>query len=360
MNIIPTEVTVRDLVEGYTDNGDGGVIGYAGMLDIRPAYQREFVYSDKQAAAVIDTVNKKFPLNVMYWADRGDGQYEIIDGQQRTLSLCMYVAGDFSVDHKYFHTLQDDQKNRILDYRLTVYLCEGTASEKLDWFRIINIAGEKLNEQELRNATYHGSWVTDAKRFFSRTNGPAHGLASAYLTGTPNRQDYLETAIEWVSDGKVLDYMSSHQHDINANQIELHFRSVINWVETTFPKPLKEMRSVAWGELYREHGARALDSVAITARVAELMADEEVSNKKGIYSYVLDGEPKHLNLRAFSPAQRREAYERQAGICVKCSEHFEIEDMQADHIIPWIAGGRTVPTNCQMLCQFDNGSKGGR
>src|SRR3954470_8265616 len=201
MKIELKEVRVRDLAEGYVDNDEAGVVGYSGKLDIRPPYQREFIYKDKQRDAVIDTITKGYPLNVMYWSVRDDGGFEVIDGQQRTISVSQYVEGDFAFKGRYFHNLQSDEQRRILDYPLMVYLCSGPDSEKLEWFKTINIAGEKLTDQELRNAVYAGSWVSDAKRYFSRTGGPAYGLASDYMSGTPIRQDYLETVIEWLNNG---------------------------------------------------------------------------------------------------------------------------------------------------------------
>ena len=170
MEIELKEITVRELADGYEDNAENGVKGFGGKLDIRPPYQREFIYKDKQRDAVIDTLTRDFPLNVMYWAVRDDGDFEVIDGQQRTISVCQYVEGDFAFNNKYFHNLQDDEKKQILDYKLMVYLCSGTDSEKLEWFKIINIAGEKLTDQELRNAVYSGSWVSDAKRYFSKNS----------------------------------------------------------------------------------------------------------------------------------------------------------------------------------------------
>lgn len=197
MKIELREITIKELSDGYQDNAEAGVVGYGGKLDIRPPYQREFIYKDKQRDAVIDTVRKDFPLNVMYWAVREDGGYEVIDGQQRTLSVCQYVNGDFSIKGLAFHNLQDDQQGQILGYKLMVYFCTGTASEKLDWFKTINIAGEKLTDQELRNAVYAGPWTADAKRYFSKTGCAGYGLANDYVKGSPIRQEYLETAIEW-------------------------------------------------------------------------------------------------------------------------------------------------------------------
>lgn len=363
MRIDLQRIKVRDLVEGYEDNEELGVRAYDGRLDVRPPYQREFVYKDKQRDAVIETLHRNFPLNVMYWAVREDGTFEIIDGQQRTISICQYVGSDFSVlinGHQLaFHNLQPDQQNQIYDYELMVYLCKGTDSEKLEWFKTINIAGEKLTDQELRNAVYHGSWVSAAKKYFSKNGCPAYAIGSEYMTGVPNRQDYLETVIKWINDGDVDGYMATHQHDPNANPLWLYFQNVMAWVKATFPKWRKEMRSVQWGLLYNVFKDADLDPIKLEAQIATLMADEDVTKKGGIYAYVLNGEERNLSLRAFTDNQKREAYEHQKGICPVCQEHFELAEMEADHITPWHAGGKTIATNCKMLCKDDNRRKSG-
>jgi hypothetical protein len=367
MKIELKEITVRELAEGYADNDEEGVLGYSGKLDIRPPYQREFIYKDKQRDAVINTVTKNFPLNVMYWAVRDDGNFEIIDGQQRTISVCQYVAGDFSVkvgsfpENRAFHNLQKDEQEKIQNYKLTVYLCSGTPSERLEWFKTINIAGEELTNQELLNAVYHGSWVSDAKRHFSKSNCPAYGLGKDYLSGAVNRQEFLETAIKWISEGgDIKKYMSGYQKEPNANELWLYFNSVINWVKAVFPKYRKEMKGIQWGFLHNEFKDQKHDPKKLEEEISELMEDEDVSNKKGIYSYVLNRKEKHLNIRAFSANQKREVYERQKGICVECKEHFEINEMEADHITPWHEGGKTSADNCQMLCKDDNRRKSGK
>lgn len=360
MNIELRGITVRELVSGYEDNEDFGVRAYDGKLDVRPPYQREFVYKDKQRDAVIDTLRRDFPLNVMYWAVRDDATYEIIDGQQRTISICQFVEGDFAFEGRYFHNLQRDEKEQVLDYRLTVYLCSGTDSERLDWFRTINIAGEELTDQELRNAVYAGPWVTDAKRHFSKRDCPAHAIGGDYMTGTPIRQDYLEKVIKWINHGDIEAYMADHQNEANANPLWLYFNSVISWAKTTFPHWRKEMKTVPWGELYNSFKDAKLDSSKLEQQVSDLMADEDVTKKPGIYSYVLSGQEKHLNIRQFTSNMRREAYERQRGICPDCKGHFELDEMEADHITPWHEGGQTSAGNCQMLCRDDNRKKGGK
>ncbi len=360
MNIELKEITVRELTNGYEDNEEGGVIGYGGKLDIRPPYQREFIYKDRQRDAVIDTITKDFPLNVMYWAVREDGNFEVIDGQQRTISISQFVEGDFAFNNRFFHNLQKDEQEQILNYKLMVYLCSGTDSEKLEWFKTINIAGEKLTDQELRNAVYSGSWVSDAKRYFSKNGCAAYGLGGDYMTGSPIRQDYLETTIKWISSDAIEAYMAKNQHEPNANELWLYFQSVINWVKAVFPKYRKEMSGIQWGDLYNEFKDQKFDSKKLEEEITKLMLDEDVQNKKGIYTYVLTRKEKYLNIRAFSPNQKREAYERQKGICPVCKEHFEINEMEADHIDPWHSGGKTTAENCQMLCREDNRRKSGK
>jgi len=318
------------------------------------------VYKDKQRDAVIDTIKKNFPLNVMYWVKNEDGSFEVLDGQQRTISFCEYIAGTFSLNNLYFHNLTDVEKNQILDYKLMIYFCEGNDKEKLDWFKIINIAGEKLTDQELRNAIYTGTWLIDTKRYFSKSGCPAHGMASDYLSGSAIRQDYLETVIRWISGDKIEVYMSKHQHEPNANELWLYFQNVINWVRVVFPNYRKEMKGVEFGPLYNEFKNEKIDSKKIEKEITELMQDEDVTKKSGICSYVLTRQEKYLNIRSFTEKMKREAYERQKGICKKCKEHFEIEEMEADHIKPWHEGGKTVAENCQMLCKQDNRTKSGK
>ena len=357
MKIELREITIRELTEGYKDNSEEGVTGFGGKLDIRPPYQREFIYKDKQRNAVIDTILKDFPLNVMYWAVREDGNYEIIDGQQRTVSICKYVTGDFSLNDLFIHNLSEDKKKQISDYSLMIYFCSGSDDEKLDWFRTINIAGEKLTNQELRNAVYAGSWTYDAKKYFSKTGCPAYGIARDYIAGSSIRQEYLETAIDWICKGDIDGYMSRHQHDPSANELWLYFKSVIDWIGVTFVPYRKEMKGVDFGFLYREFGRKPLDPKKLEEEIGKLMQDEDVTKKSGIYTYVLTRDEKCLNIRSFPENQKREAYEGQKGICSKCDNHFELKDMEADHIMPWIKGGKTISANCQMLCKDCNRRK---
>ena len=329
-------------------------------MDIRPAYQREFIYKDKQRDAVIHTLTQNYPLNVMYWAVREDGNFEVIDGQQRTISLCQYVSGEFAYMFRYFHNLQPDEKAQILDYKLMIYLCSGTDSERLEWFRTINIAGEKLTEQELRNAVYAGSWVSDAKRYFSKNACPAYGLASDYLVGSSIRQEYLETAIEWVSNGNIEVYMANHQHDPNASALWIYFQSVITWVSATFTKKRRFMKGVPWGFLFNKYKDEKLDARKIELETEKLILDDDVIKKSGIYPYILTRDERHLSIRTFSDAIRQKVFEKQKGKCVICRKVFNIEEMEADHITPWHEGGKTIEENCQMLCKDDNRRKSGK
>lgn len=375
MEISLHEITIRDLAQGYVDEDENGVWGYGGKLNIRPQYQREFVYKDKQRDAVIDTVIKRFPLNVMYWSVNEDGTYEIIDGQQRTISICQYVIGDFSIDYDHdvlkFHNLPKDVQDDILNYKLMVYFCKGTESERLQWFETINIAGEELTTQELRNAVYSGPWLSDAKRYFSKKQCVAYKIGGDYMAGVAERQKYLETAIKWISiidysdmkddDKRIKTYMSVHQGDANALKLWSYFQSVITWVEATFVKKRKKwMNGLDWGYLYNEFKDNVYDAKQIEEETKKLMLDDDVTNKKGIYPYLLTRKEKFLSIRAFSDAQRQAAYEQQQGVCPICGGHFELEEMDADHITPWSEGGHTQMENCQMLCKECNRRKGKR
>lgn len=361
MNIELREITVKDLFEDYMDNAEDGVVGFGGKLDIRPPYQREFIYKDKQRDAVIDTITKDFPLNVMYWAVREDGNFEVIDGQQRTISICQYLNGEFAFMFMYFHNLQKDEQEKILKYKLMVYLCSGTDSEKLQWFKTINIAGEKLTNQELLNAVYSGSWLADAKKYFSKSGCVAYQIGSDYLNGSPIRQEYLETAIDWISGGNIEIYMGNHQHDPNASALWRYFQDVISWVEATFTvKRKKFMKGLPWGELYNQYKDELYDTKAIEEETAKLIADDEVEKKSGIYSYILTRDEKYLSLRAFSDNIKQKVWEKQQGICAKCGKYFKLDEMEADHIKPWHEGGKTIEENCQMLCKDDNRRKSGK
>ena len=357
MEIKEVKITVRELTNGYIDNEEGGVFAYGGKLNVRPPYQREFIYGEKERYAVVDTAFLGYPLSIMYWSVNEDGTFEIIDGQQRTISLCQYVAGDFAYNFMYFENLPADQKDKLLDYQLSICLCTGTESEKLEWFKRINIAGKELTDQELRNAVYHGPWVSDAKRYFSKTKGPAHKVAGDYLNGSANRQDYLETAIDWISKNNIEIYMGKHQNDHTAVALWNYFSNVISWVEATFPNKRSIMKGVPWGFLYNKFGENVYDPADFEERIKKLILDDDVTNKKGIYPYLFTGDEKYLSIRAFTPAQKIAAYERQGGICPICGNHFAFEEMEGDHITPWIEGGPTTAENCQMLCRSCNRHK---
>jgi hypothetical protein len=370
MNIERKQVTIGELVEGYKEKGtDGieGIVAYGGALDVRPPYQREYIYRDKERDEVIRSVIKGFPLNVMYWSKVDTDHYELMDGQQRTISLCRYIAkGEqaFSVDYRYFFNLKPDEQDNIRDYILDIYVCNGTPSEVLSWFKVINIAGIRLSDQELRNTAYTGPWLANAKIHFSKPNCAAYNMAKSYMKGSPIRQEYLETAIKWIAArdgiGTIEEYMALHQNDENANQIWIYFRRVIEWVQIIFPKKRNEMKGVDWGILYNHYKNEILDPDKLEEQISSLIADSDVTNNKGVYTYVLTNKEKYLNIRAFYPDMKSAAYERQKGICVICGEHFEYAEMEGDHITPWHEGGKTDADNCQMLCKDCNRRKSGK
>lgn len=407
MNIELREIQLKDLFDGYQNNDENGVIGYHGRLNIRPKYQREFIYNDKEQEAVVKTIKNGFPLNTMYWAiarddqtgdpitdEKGQQIYEMLDGQQRTISACEFLNNKFSVNYQTFFNIKQsmsDLANKILNYELQVYICDGTVSEKLAWFRTINIAGEKLTEQELLNAQYTGEWLTAAKQFFSKTNCSAGELpvihdhkGSEYLKGSPIRQDYLATVLQWIADYQGLpkrdvkgdSYMSKHQGDETATELKNYYNSVMEWVGSKFKVYRKEEKSLPWGYWYNNyqngecHGQiieKTKDE--IEDKILQLLGDDEVTSTKGIYEYIIDGEEKHLSLRAFDSKTAREIYERQNHKCPYCEKQigghtypqgtseYKFSEMEADHIVPWSKGGKTEESNCQMLCKWHNGHK---
>lgn len=371
MHIHLEEHTVREVCNGFLDNDELGVYGFGGKLNIRPKYQREFVYNDAQQKAVINTVMRSFPLNVMYWVKNDEGNYELLDGQQRTMSLCKFVKNDFSIMQDNgvpasFENLTLSEQNKILDYKLFIYVCEGDDKERLDWFKTINIAGLKLTEQELRNACYTGEWLTKAKERFSKVGCAGYAISSHLVKAEVNRQELLEVALRWISEREgitIEDYMARHQHDTNADELWTYFRSVCDWVDLKFKTTRKELINQPWNKFYEDCKDKSLDADELEKEISTLLKDNEVTSKKGIYPYVLYRDPRHLNLRTFDADIRAQTYERQGGICPMCEKegnpkiHYKLSEMQADHITPWSKGGKTEPDNCMMLCQKHNAMK---
>lgn len=362
MEIKLKEIPISEVAKGYVNDDENGVVGFDGKLNIRPKYQREFVYNEKQRNEVINSVNSDFPLNVMYWIENDDETYEVLDGQQRTISICEYVDGSYSINSRAFHNLTETERKHILNYKLLIYFCKGNDKEIQDWFKIINIAGEKLTDQELRNAIYTGEWLTDAKRYFSKTACPAYQIGEKYMNGSTIRQDYLEKVLYWISakdDKTIEDYMSEHQHDNDANELWMYYQDVLDWVKRLFPIYRKEMKGLDWGILFNKYKEQKYNSDKLELEIQKLLEDDDVTKKSGIYYYLITGKEKYLSIRSFTDNQKREAYQRQKGICSNCHEHFEIEEMEADHITPWHLGGKTVAENCQILCRDWNRRKSG-
>ena len=379
MEITRKSITIRELCEGYVNESEtqieDAVKAYGGKLCVRPAFQRAFVYDKKQENAVIDTAMKGFPLNIMYWVDNGDGTYDCLDGQQRTISLCNFVDGVSSFEapwfnsgkKNYIHTIQridPDLYERFMNYELEVYICRGAKADRMEWFKTINIAGEELSPQELRNANYVSKWLTDAKRYFSKANGnakcPAENVGSMYTKANANRQELLEQVITWYIDSKkdedICQYMDEHINDDNAIELWNYFNDVINWIETLFPGTYdKGMASINWGHLYNKYHDEEFDSDALVNKFNELIefkASKELDVSVGkIVEYCITRDENLLKHRAFSEAQRTTLYNRQKGICPDCGKHFIKADMHAHHIVPWYSGGITELTNGVMLCK---------
>lgn len=383
-----TETTVAEIVEGFTYNEleEKGLFGLSGRLIIQPEYQRNYIYSSdggKKEKAVIDSLLKGYPLGLIYFNQIDDDKYEVLDGQQRITSIGRYVTNKFSVPYEkgtpqYFDGLAEDMKNRILNSRLLIYVCEGEESEIKEWFQTVNIAGVPLNSQELLNAVYSGPFVTAAKAEFSNSGNSNIQKWSAYISGDVKRQAYLERALDWVSDGNIGDYMSRHRQDDNINELKTYFNTVIEWVNGVFSGVEKEMQGLEWARLYREYHRKPYNPAEVWKTVEDLYADYYVKNKRGIFEYVLGGcaDPKLLNIRLFEDPVIQSAYQKQTqeakakGVsnCPLCAighdanatRIYSLKEMDADHVTPWSKGGATDASNCQMLCKLHNQSKGNR
>ena len=380
-----TEWTVKDICEGfmYNELEGKGLFGMNGKLTIQPEYQRNYIYADgKKDVAVIDSVLKGYPLGLIYFNRREDGQLEVLDGQQRITSLGRFITSKFAITQsgipQYFRGLAQDKQEKINNTKLLIYICEGTESEIKEWFKTINIAGVPLNHQEVLNAIYSGEFVTKAKEEFSNSQNANVNKWSSYISGIVNRQDYLECALDWVSIGNIEKYMSTHRHDDNITELKIYFNSVIDWIDGLFDKVYSEMKGLEWGRLYESFHKQPYDRIELNKKVADLYADEFVRNRKGIFEYVLGGciDTKLLEVRIFDDHIKKIVYSKQTqqaeklGIsnCPLCAigndnnktRIWKLKEMDADHVTAWSNGGSTDISNCQMLCKTHNRIKGNR
>ena len=380
-----TDITVKDICEGFVYNElEGrGLFGLKSKLTIQPEYQRNYIYADgKKDVAVIDSVLKGYPLGLIYFNQVGD-RYEVLDGQQRITSLGRFVTHKLAIKDKsgmeqYIDGLNAEDREKVLNTRLLIYVCEGTESEIKDWFQTINIVGVALNNQEKLNAIYSGPFVTALKEEFSNSQNANIQKWSAYVSGSANRQDYLERALQWVSQGNVEAYMSLHRQDKDITPVKTYFNSVIDWVSSVFSDVLPQMRGLEWGRLYELYHKTPYSRDAVSQRVHELMGDPFVTNQKGIFEYILGGEQDAslLNIRVFDKAtinrvytkQTQAAKEKGVSNCPDCAlQHgnngtriYKLNEMEADHVTAWSKGGSTDESNCQMLCRHHNRSKGNK
>lgn len=382
-----TDITVADICDGFVYNElEGkGLFGLGGRLVIQPEYQRNYFYQDqggKREQAVIHSLLRGYPIGLLYFNKVGDDKYEVLDGQQRITSIGRFVTNKFAImvdgNPKIFDSLPADQKTRILDTRLLIYICEGAESEIKEWFQTINIAGVPLNEQELLNAIYSGPFVTLARAEFSNSQNANLHKWRAYIKGNVHRQDFLACALDWVSKGNISDYMSKHRYDDNIDELKTYFNSVIDWVSTVFREVYPEMQGLEWGRLYEQYHRTPYNPDEVAAQVERLYDDPYVRNKRGIFEYVLGGcqDPRLLDVRVFDEAVKRAVYAAQtaaaqaAGVsnCPLCavghganrSRIYKYEEMEADHVTAWSRGGASTPENCQMLCKMHNRAKGNR
>lgn len=384
--ILKTDLTVRDINEGfvYNEYEGKGLFGWGGKLTIQPEYQRNYIYADgKRDVAVIDSLLKGYPLGLLYFVKVGEDKYEILDGQQRVTSFGRFITNKFAIkdEHgmeQYFDGLAKNLQDMILDSQLIIYICEGEESEIKEWFKTINIVGVPLNNQELLNAIYSGPFVTMAREEFSNSQNANIQKWSAYIKGDVNRQEYLATALNWVSKGNIDSYMSQHRFDTNITELRTYFNSVITWASTVFKDVKSDMRGLEWGRLYETYHNNSYDPNKVSETLCKLYADPQVQDTKGICEYILGGckDTKLLNVRVFDDNTKRVVYEKQTkdaklkdiSNCPLCAigndnnknRIWELKEMDADHVTAWSKGGSTDMDNCQMLCQTHNRAKGNR
>ena len=384
--ILKTDLTVRDINEGfvYNEYEGKGLFGWGGKLTIQPEYQRNYIYADgKRDVAVINSLLKGYPLGLLYFVKVGEDKYEILDGQQRVTSFGRFITDKFAIkdEHgmeQYFDGLAKNLQDKILDSQLTIYICEGEESEIKEWYKTINIVGVPLNNQELLNAIYSGPFVTMAREEFSNSQNANIQKWSAYIKGDVNRQEYLATALNWVSKGNIDSYMSQHRFDTNITELKTYFNSVITWASTVFKDVKSDMRGLEWGRLYETYHNNSYDPNKVSETLCKLYADPQVQDTKGICEYILGGckDTKLLNVRVFDDNTKRVVYEKQTkdaklkdiSNCPLCAigndnnknRIWELKEMDADHVTAWSKGGSTDMDNCQMLCQTHNRAKGNR
>ncbi len=385
---LKTNITVKEICEGFVYNElEGkGLFGLSGKLTIQPEYQRNYIYASdggKKEVAVIESILKDYPLGLIYFNKVSDDVLEVLDGQQRITSIGRFVTNKFAVKdensmEQYFSGIAADKQAKILAAKLLIYECEGKESEIKEWFRTINIAGVPLNNQELLNAVYSGPFVTLGKEEFSNSQNSNIQKWGAYISGSANRQEFLERALDWVSKGDIGDYMSRHRYNKNITELETYFNSVIDWVSTVFTDVEGEMRGLEWGRLYEQYHKKAYDPTKISSEIQKLYGDPYVKNRKGIFEYILGGsvDTKLLEVRVFDEAIKRSTYESQTTKAKKKEESncphcvighdankdkiWSFAEMDADHVAAWSKGGATSAKNCQMLCKTHNRAKGNR
>jgi len=385
---LKTNITVKDICEGFVYNElEGkGLFGLSGKLTIQPEYQRNYIYASdggKREIAVIESLLKDYPIGLIYFNKVSENNLEVLDGQQRITSVGRFVNDKFAIKdengmEQYFSGMAKDKQAKILEAKLLIYECEGTESQIKEWFKTINIVGVPLNNQELLNAVYSGPFVTLGKEEFSNSQNANIQKWSAYVSGSANRQDFLERALDWVSKGNIGDYMSSHRFDKNITELKKYFNSVIDWISGVFTDVESEMRGLEWGRLYEQYHKKAYDPAKVSAEIQKLYGDSYVKNRKGIFEYILGGsvDTKLLDVRVFDDATKKSVYVAQTKVakaknksnCPHCAIGHEVNkskiwsfgEMEADHVSAWIKGGVTSAKNCQMLCKTHNRAKGNR
>lgn len=382
-----TNLSIKELCEGfqYNEYEGRGLFGWNGKLVIQPEYQRNYIYArNNKDVGVINSLLKGYPIGLFYFNKIKDGNYEVLDGQQRITSIGRFLTGKFGIKDKnnvpqYFASLPAEDRRRLEDTKIVFYVCEGEEGEIKEWFKTINIAGVPLTQQELLNAVYSGPFVSKARSVFSKSQNPFLTKWKTYIKGDVERQEILERALEWVAKGKenIADYMAVNRDKDNIDELVAYFNSVIDWADTTFVGTEVTMQGLEWARLYETYHNKSYDRATLWGRVQTLLSDPYVQNKKNVYEFVLGGEEdtKLLHVRFFDKRiadavyrkQTEDAMKRGVSNCPDCcteghaatkTKIWSQSEMDADHVTPWSKGGATTIENCRMLCRGHNRARG--
>lgn len=368
---------IKDLIEDFKDSKNSSPTAFGGKLEVRPHYQRLFVYKPKMQAEVINSIRNGTPLGPMIYHEHGDGTYSLFDGQQRSLSILYFCHDKFPIFLKdeygnkkryIFSDLKEERTDiyyKILNYELDIRTVSGKEGDIVHMFNVINRQGEQLSSQEKRNIFYSsGGWLPDAQHAFCTEGCDGYDISKNFISCRINRQDLLEIALTWIShyqNMKIEDYMDLHHRDADADELWFFFENVCDWVNKHFSKWFGKLPNGAlslnhrWGDLYKIAMTNGMwkEGKALDDEINNYLTNTKVGEFKesGLIPYLITGEIKHLKAKPFSSDIKKRVYHRQNGICPCCSQHHEYANMDGHHIEAQLLGGATTEENCLMVCK---------